>query len=215
MTIEQYLAELARLVPRRRRRRFLEEAESHLHDAAAGHERRGLTRDTAEEAAVRDFGAPQVVARRFLVAGALCELRSATAIVAGGALLFVVPLYGIPENTLPPASWERKPTDILVLQVVTVALWGAAVVLGWVAAGLAWTSWPRLAANVATASAVAIGTSAAVSAVLVVRWFAYAPATPMWPLLASPAALACLGGCLVAAQWARSRARVFDAGIVR
>ena len=210
MRIDEYLTELESVVPRRHRRRFLEEAESHLRDAASRYEHRGLTPDAAEEAAVRDFGAPRVVAARLVADGARRELRAATAVIAVLAMLFVVPLYGIPENTLPPATWTHKPTDILVLQVVTVALWVAAVVFGCTAAVLAWTPWPRASARIATASVLAIALSCGVSTVLVGRWFEVAPATPSWPLLAAPFGLACLGMCGAAAVRVRRRARTLE-----
>ena len=210
MRIDEYLTELSRLVPRRRRRRFVEEAQSHLEDAAAKHESRGLTREEAEEAAVGEFGVPAAVARRLSSVGAIWELRTSTVLTLAVALVFVVPLYGIPENTLPPATWVEKPTDVHVLQLATVTIWFSAVALGLFAAALSWTRRRRLAARIAMAVPAAIALSTIVSAVLVVRWFSYAPPTAAWPLLAAPAAFLCLGACLGAALWARSRARVLD-----
>ena len=51
----------------------------HLEDAATGHRERGLSPAEAEERAVRDFGAPDIVARQLLdeLGGPVVTMRTA------------------------------------------------------------------------------------------------------------------------------------------
>jgi len=205
VTIDGYLAGLERRLPRTRRRRFLAEAEEHLRDAAARHAAGGLSWQAAERAAVRDFGPVEVVARRLAAEAAVYETRGAALIALGAAALFVFPLYVVPENTLPPAQWAAKPTDITVLQVVTVTFWLTAVALAATSAAFTWTRWSHHTAHALVATGAGVMGSVLISAALVARWFTAAPVTSSWPLLAAPAALACLGTCVAAAAWARHR----------
>jgi hypothetical protein len=205
MTIERYLTDLGRRLPLIRRKRFLAEAEAHLRDSVARHRAAGLDPESAEAEALADFGSLDVVPRRFAAEGAVVEMRVASLLALVAAALFVFPLYVVPENTLPPAAWETKPVDILVLQVVSVSLWLASVGLAAMAALLAWTPWSRLAARVLSAVLVAIVGAAMVSAALVVRWFSEASVTLDWPLLAAPMAVCALGVCALARVWACRR----------
>jgi hypothetical protein len=214
MTIDEYLAELERRLPRLRRRRVVAEAEEHLRDAAARQQARGLSPRDAEAAAVADFGPVEVLARRLAAEAAVGETRIAAILALGAASLFVFPLYVVPENTLPPAPWIEKPGDVAALQLVMVVAWAAAVVLAAASAVLAWTRWSRLAAPVLGAAVVAIGASCVSGVVLVERWFAAAPATPSWPLLAAPLAAGCLAACGLGAAWALSRRELLDGGFV-
>ena len=65
---DRYARELGRRVERLGglRPRLELEVIGHLEDAAAGHRERGLSPAEAEERAVRDFGAPDVIARQLL-----------------------------------------------------------------------------------------------------------------------------------------------------
>jgi hypothetical protein len=65
---DRYARELGRRVERLGglRPRLELEVIGHLEDAAAGHRERGLSPAEAEERAVRDFGAPEVIARQLL-----------------------------------------------------------------------------------------------------------------------------------------------------
>jgi hypothetical protein len=206
VTIDRYLAELERRLPRLARRRALAEAREHLHDAAARHQHRGLPREAAEALAVEDFGHFELVARRFASEVAVRETRLAAALALGAALFFVFPLYVVPENTLPPAPWLEKPRDIFLLQLVSVGLWLAAGALALAATALSWTRWSRLASPAVTCALIALAGSVAVSVALVVRWFALTPATPNWAF-AAPLGAACLVVCAGAAVWARSSCR--------
>jgi hypothetical protein len=205
VTIDEYLAELARRLPRLRRRRFLAEAEEHLRDAATVNRQRGLAASEAEQAAVESFGDVSVVARGFASEAAVWETRVAAALALGAALSFVIPLYVVPENTLPPATWLEKPDDILVLQILSVALWCSAGTLAAASALVAWTRWSRFVAPALGLVAAAIASAMVVSAVLVARWSVVLDVTPAWPLLAAPLAIGCLAVCAQAAGWAHSR----------
>ena len=156
---------------------MLAEAEAHLRDAAARHRDEGASAAEAERRAVTEFGPVDVVAARLRRELGEVAARPIALLVLAAALLFVVPLYGIPENTLPPAPWASMPETLVWLRDGAVALWLAAVVLA--ALGAA----SRLPAVSATALG-CLATSATAGALLAVRWDAEAPATPVARLLA-------------------------------
>jgi len=210
MTIERYLTDLRRRLPLLRRKRFLAETEAHLRDSVARHRAAGLDPDSAVAAALADFGHIDLVASRFATEGAVLEMRIASLLALGAAAFFVFPLYVVPENVLPPAPWATKPGDILALQIVAVSLWLAAVGLAAMAASLAWTPWPRLAASALTAVPVAIAGAGAVSAALVVRWSGETSLTAEWPLLAAPLAVCSLGACTLTCVWAWRRRELLE-----
>jgi hypothetical protein len=102
--IDDYLAELRRLLPRRLRQRALDEVEDHLRESAEKY---------GELEAVRRFGDPAELARGL----AAVHVRSAIgAAVVSSAALLVVPLfaYVVTENALPPATWPEgaMPTNL-------------------------------------------------------------------------------------------------------
>jgi hypothetical protein len=205
VTISEYLNELERYLPRIRRRRALAEVEAHLLDSAARYARAGASVTEAEKSATRDFGDARIVARGFAAEAAVTETRLATALALGAVALFVFPLYVVPENTLPPASWAEKPADIFVLQLVTVALWVTAGALAALSVVLAWTRLSRFAARVLDLVPLALAGSIVVSAALVVRWFAATAVTGSWPLIAAPLAAVCLAASAGSACWAHRR----------
>jgi hypothetical protein len=206
VTIDAYLAELERRLPRLTRRRALAEVREHLRDAASRHRSAGMSAPAAEAAATRAFGPPDDVARRFLAELVPRELRAAATLALGAVVFFVVPLYVVPENTLPPAPWLEKPRDLQVLQTVGIAFWAAAGLLALAAAVLAWTRLNRFVVPALTCASVALLASIVLDAALVVRWFSYTPATPGWAL-AAPFAAACLVVCGGGALWARASRR--------
>jgi len=203
VTIYAYLAALESLLPRTARFRVLAEVREHLADAAAQHQAAGLSPFESEAAATRDFGSVEEVARRLGSELALRETRLASVLALIATVLFVFPLYVVPENTLPPAPWPEKPTDIALLQQVSLGLWLVACALAVVAVAVAWTRLSRLTPVVLLAGALALSGAIAVSVALVIRWFSLTPATPNWAL-AAPLALASLVACVGAALWARS-----------
>jgi len=201
MTIDAYLAELERSLPRFSRRRILAEAQEHLRDSAATHRAAGVSPPAAEAAAVDDFGPVEIVARRLAAERAIRDTRISTLVALGAVAFFVFPLYVVPENSLPPAPWVEKPRDIFVLQMLSVAIWLAAGALAALSAAIAWTRWSRLAAPVLVTASAAIAGASAVVAAIGVRWVELTPATPNWPLSAG-LALGCLLACVAAASWA-------------
>ena len=207
MTIDAYLAELERHLPRLGRRRVLAEAQEHLRDSAARHHAAGLSFPASEAAAAEDFGPAELVARRLGTEGAIRETRIATLVALGAVAFFVFPLYVVPENSLPPAPWAEKPRDIFVLQLVSVAIWIFAGALATASAAVAWTRWSYLAAPVLVTSSAAIVAASAVVAAIGARWVALTPATPNWPLAAA-LAVGCLLACVAAASWALAHRRL-------
>lgn len=207
MTIDAYLAQLERRLPRIARRRILAEAQEHLRDSAARHSATGLVPHDAEAAAVADFGPVESVARSLAAAGAIRETRIATLVALGAVAFFVFPLYVVPENTLPPAPWAEMPRDLAVLQPVSVVLWLVAGALAMVSIVLAWTRWSRFAAPVLVTVSAAIACSSIVAAALAVRWFAATPSTPNWAL-AGALAGGCLFACVAAATWTVAHRRL-------
>ena len=207
MTIDSYLAELERRLPRMARRRILAEAQEHLRDSASRHGAEGLPQHMAEAAAVADFGPVEIVARRLAEQGAVRDTRIAALVALGAVAFFVFPLYVVPENSLPPAPWAEKPRDIFVLQLVSIAFWLGAGALAAAGAVLAWTRWSRFASIVLIAACAGIAGSSVVAAVLVARWFSLTPATLNWALSA-PLALGSLLACAAAASWALAHRRL-------
>lgn len=207
MTIDAYLGELERRLPRISRRRVLAEAQEHLRDSAAQHRAAGLPPHDAETAAVNDFGPLETVARRLAAESATRATRVSTLAALGAVAFFVFPLYVVPENSLPPAPWVEKPRDIAVLQLVSIVLWLGAGALSTASAALAWTRWSHLAAPIlVTASAAIVGASGVVAAIGA-RWVALTPSTPNWPLAMGLAA-GCLLACVAAATWALGHRRL-------
>jgi hypothetical protein len=202
--IATYLHELKARLPVVGRRRALAEAEAHLLDATERHRTAGVPSAEAERRAVAEFGPVELVAARLRRELGEAAARPIALLVLAAALLFVVPLYGIPENTLPPAPWDSMPETLAWLRDAAVALWLAAVVLAGI--GLA----TRLPA-VSGAALGCLAASATAGAVLVVRWDVEAPATPAAKLLAltiplTAAAVLVPAACLVYARRLRATA---------
>jgi hypothetical protein len=118
---------------------------------------------------------------------------------------FVFPLYVVPENTLPPATWSERPFGIALLQAVSIGLWVTAGVLASVGTALACTRWSRVAAPLLEGVLRALAASILVSVFLVIHWIVSASVVVLWPLLPGPLALTCLAACAEAAGWAHSR----------
>lgn len=217
MKIDEYLAELERHLPRAHRRRLLSEAEEHLRDSAHAQRLRGIDNDAAEHAATEGFGAPSLVAHRMASVSALRDVRRAAALAVAAVAFLVFPLYGIPENTLPPARWDAKPADIASLQRLAIGFWLVALVFAVAGLGCSLSRHARFAVPLAMGAAGAVAGLFVVGVVLTVRWFAEAPWTPLWPCLglALPISLACVGTVFAAIVWARSQARHLSPPLVQ
>ena len=116
MTIDAYLAELERALPRTGRDRALREVREHLRDAVARHRADGVSDFEAETAATRDFGAVDEVARRLSAELAVRTQRNALVLVLGVAvaapLLLAAGVYvdlGLGED----GSAASAPTPVL------------------------------------------------------------------------------------------------------
>lgn len=109
--IGAYLSELERelRLPGRLRRRVLDEAADHLHEAAEAFTAEGMGRDDAEWAAVAAFGPARGLARRFAE-----ELATRAVGRAGWAAAVAAVAFGLPFA-------DRRPTDPLSLFAVQVA----------------------------------------------------------------------------------------------
>jgi hypothetical protein len=203
VTIDAYLVRLERLLPRNGRRRALAEVREHLRDVASRHREAGVSPAEAELAATEEFGAVEDVARRLGRELAIRGTRAAAVLALGAVVLFVFPLYVVPENTLPHAPWAEKPDDILALQRTAIGFWLVAGALAAASALLAWTRFARLTSFALISTAAALTGSIAASVALVLRWLSYTGNTPNFAL-AAPFALACLATCAVTAWWALS-----------
>jgi hypothetical protein len=205
VTIEAYLRELGRRLPSTRRTRLLNEAESHLRESADALVAAGVERREAERRAIEAFGPVDLVAGAFAEESARHATRRAAVITVGALALLVVPLYGIPENTLPPASWTLKPADIEWAQRLAVGLWLASLALGAAAVIAAVLDRARVA-RAALAGALAAGLASCLAAgYAAVRWLDEVPGSAASLLLGTTAALVLLGLAALGLAWARSK----------
>ena len=205
--IEQYLRELARLLPGTRRERFLREAEDHLRDRASALVAAGVPTVEAERRAVEAFGPVEEVARGLAGVAAVHATRRAAVLALGALALLVVPLYAIPENTFGPAQWEAKPVSVTATQLVAVGVWLAALGLGAAAVAAAFLDRSRAAGVLlATAVTLAFATGVAVLTACAV-WLEHAPWTPLWSALGlvvpATIVLVCIAAGALAWAWAR------------
>jgi hypothetical protein len=195
--IEQYLAELDAALRRhrvsaRRRRRFLAEAEDHI---ACGPE--GVT----------TFGDPEHLARQLAALEQPRRIRILSLILVATVAGFAAPLYGIPENTLPPAPAAGLPATITWKLDWAVALYAAALVCAVLAVAVSWSR-PRLAAWPAWLAVVALSGSTALGSAAAAQWpvgdgVALAAVVPVAGVLLC---LACLTTArLASAAWQPSR----------
>ena len=176
MSIDRYLRELGRSLPRGLpRRRILAEVEDHLRDAAE---------QVGEEEAVARFGTVAEVSARFaapVAARASRGLALALAALLGFAL---VPGYGIVENALPPAPWgEGGIPDHLLWKRNAVWLLLALAAPAAAAALVLLRVDRRLVPLAATAALLPLAAASVLGAVLAVEWWDDVPGTPLWLVL--------------------------------
>jgi hypothetical protein len=198
--IEQVLAELERElaavgVRGRLRQRILAESEDHLRSDPEAVDRFGPPRRVAVEAA-------RVAHPRML-------LRSVLAYAAVVAL-FVLPLYGIPENTLPPAPWSERPDYLSWKLYVAEVAWVLALGAAAAAALLAWARLPRAGLAALFCSAIPLALAAGIGSVGAVQWTDAVPGsgTTLVLSLGATAVLGCAAvGALASADRVRRLAR--------
>jgi HAAS len=199
--IDHYLTELAveldfHRVGRRRAARILAEARDHLLELAAEH---------GEEEAVERFGpARQLAAEAARAARPVVLLRS-TLVFAAALALFVLPLYGIPESTLPPAPWDERPAHLTWKLYVSVGAFAIAVPLALVAVAAAWLRLRRTTLVALTLAGSSLVVSAVVGAVGAVQWAQAVPGSGT-TLFLSLGAIAFLGSVAVASLASAARA---------
>jgi hypothetical protein len=213
MTIDAYLTQLRHRLPSTRRERFLREAAEHLRDDARERMRvEGVDRIAAEAAAVAAFGPLDDVAERLTREAAPHAVRRATVVAALGLTTLIVPLYGIPENRLPPAPWGDRPTLLDVLVTVSEAAWLVAVLVALLALFASSVRRARLATALLVAAG-AVGTASLATAIAAaIAWRIEVPNTPVWSilLLLVPASAATLGIALAAVVWAHEKRPLLD-----
>jgi hypothetical protein len=155
-------------------------------------------------------GGDEALARFGPVEGLAAELSSelraraaarASWLVPPLIALFVFPLYVLPENTLPPAPWDRKPDYLAWKQDVALAAFLAALALGAVALAVGRLI-PRLVIVPLVCSIAALALSVLFASIVAVQWIDAVPGTSapiMYAVVASSAALLVLAGAIVAA----------------
>jgi hypothetical protein len=124
--------------------------------------------------------------------------------------LFVLPLYGIPENTLPPAPWTERPDYLTWKLYVAEAAWVVALGAAAAAVLLAWSRFPRAALAALASSAIALAVAAGIGSVGAVQWTDAVPGsgTTLALSLAATAVLGCAGvGALASAERVRRLSR--------
>jgi len=201
--IDLYLSDLeAELafhgVGRRRSARILAEARDHLLELAVEH---------GEEEAVERFGPVRQLAVEAARASRPVVLLRSTLVFAAALALFVLPLYGIPENTLPPAPWDERPAHLTWKLYVSVGAFAIAVPLALVAVGAAWLRLRRMTLVVLTFAGTSLAVSVVVGAIGAVQWAQAVPGsgTTLLLSLSTTAFLGCVAAASLASAARASR----------
>jgi hypothetical protein len=202
--IERYLVDLsAQLafygVRGRRAARVVAESRDHLLQLAA---------EEDEHQAVARFGPPQKIAFEVAVAMQPVVLFRSTLVFLGALALFVLPLYGIPENTLPPAPWDERPGYLTWKLYVSLGAFGVALLAALIAATAAWQRRQRTALVTLGLAGASLALSAAVGAIGAVQWAQAVPGSTT-TLALSLLAFTCLGGVAAASLASAGRVRRF------
>jgi len=202
--IERYLLDLsAQLafygVPRRRAARVVTESRDHLIELAA---------DGGEHRAVARFGPPQRIAVEVARAVQPVVLFRSTLVFLGALALFVLPLYAIPENTLPPAPWDERPGYLTWKLYVSLAAFGVAVPAALIAVAAAWRRRRLIALASLSLAGTSLAVSATVGAIGAVQWAQAVPGSGT-TLALTLVATACLGGVAAASLASAGRVRRF------
>lgn len=189
--IADYLAELHRALRRRflLRGRLVAEAEGHLQDSVDELRRAGMSVEDAEREAVARFGPVRVVAEDAVRACWPGSLVAASLILLTALVLHVLPAYGIPENTLPPAPWETRPDHLTWKLYASLAAYAAAWGAGVVALVASWLAWTRVAVAAFTLALAAFVVSSVLGAILTTQWAEEVPGSGTTLALAIPAAV--------------------------
>ena len=179
----------------RLKRRLLAECEDHLR---------------SDPGAVERFGSPRRVAVEVARVAYARTLLWSVLGYAAAVGLFVMPLYGIPENTLPPAPWVERPDYLTWKLYVSAAAWLVACGGAGAAALLAWRRLPRATFVALSCSAIALALAAGIGSIGAVQWADAVPGstTTLVLSLAATAILGCAAaGALASADRVRRLAR--------
>ena len=200
--IERYLDDLsAQLafhgVPRRRAARVVAESRDHLMELAA---------EEGEHEAVDRFGPPQTIAVEVARAVQPVVLFRSTLVFLGALALFVLPLYAIPENTLPPAPWDERPGYLTWKLYVSLGAFGVALAAALIAVAAAWRRRRRIALASLSLAGTSLAVSAVVGAIGAVQWAQAVPGSAT-TLVLTLVATACLGGVAAASLASAGRVR--------
>jgi hypothetical protein len=117
----------------------------------------------------------------------------------------VLPLYGIPENTLPPAPWDERPAHLTWKLYVSVSAFAIAVPLALFAVVAAWLRLRRTTRVALALAGMSFVVSALVGAIGTVQWAQAVPGSET-TLLLSLGATAVLGSVAVASLASAARA---------
>jgi hypothetical protein len=199
--IESYLTELAveldfHGVGSRRAARIVAEARDHLLELAAEH---------GEEEAVERFGPARELAVEAARAARPVVLFRSTLVFAAALALFVLPLYGIPENTLPPAPWDDRPAHLTWKLYVSVGAFAIAVPFALIAVAAAWLRLRRTTLVALTLAGGSFVVSAVIGAIGAVQWAQAVPGSGT-TLVLSLATTALLGSVAAASLASAARA---------
>lgn len=202
--IERYLVDLrAQLayyrVPRRRATRVVAESRDHLLELAA---------EEGEHGAIARFGPPQRIAAEVARTVQPVILLRSTLVFLGALALFVLPLYAIPENTLPPAPWDERPDYLTWKLYVSLGAFGVALPAALIAAAAAWRRWRGTALVCLTLAATSLAVSAVIGAIVAVQWAQAVPGSTT-TLVLTLIATACLGSVAAASLASAGRVRRF------
>lgn len=187
--IDAYLRELRREMRFRpiRRRRLLAEVEGHLRDSAEALGRAGRAPDEAGREAVTRFGPPGAVAAEAVRAAGPAGLSWAAGLLLTALAVFSLPLYAIPENTLPAAPWAERPGHLTWKLHAALAFYGVALAAALFALTASWLKLSRVALGALLVSAAALAVSAIAGTVLAVQWAAAVPGSGTTLALSLPA----------------------------
>jgi hypothetical protein len=201
--IDLYLTDLAAElafhgVGRRRAARILAEARDHLLELADEH---------GEEEAVERFGSARRLAIEAARAAQPVILLRSTLVFAAALALFVLPLYGIPENTLPPAPWGERPAQLTWKLYVSLGAFVIAVPLALTAIVAAWRRLRRTTLVALALAGTSLAISAVVGAVGAVQWAQAVPGSGTTLLLSigTTAFLSCVAAASLASAARASR----------
>lgn len=202
--IERYLLDLAAQlafygVPRRRAARVVTESRDHLLELAA---------DEGEHRAVARFGPPQRIAVEVARSMQPVVLFRSTLVFLGALALFMLPLYAIPENTLPPAPWDERPGYLTWKLYVSLTTFGVALTAALIAVAAAWRRRRFIALASLSLAGTSLAVSAAVGAIGAVQWAQAVPGSGT-TLVLTLVATTCLGGVAAASLASAGRVRRF------